>query len=200
VSIELSQLRLDGISWEPNPGMTYDEFAQAGRQLGHLTRACQFMLGDWANHGELLYGERFDQIADATGYSPGTLQGFALTAWRIPPERRVQSLDFTHHQVVAQIEDPELQDKLLARAAQEGLTVEKLKAEVRAFKTALPRPEPQSEALPDPQWSEPPGTIRAIEGLRAAMRALAAVAEAETIGAAWAQGAEVEVLIDGVVR
>jgi hypothetical protein len=32
------------------------------------------------------------------------------------------------------------------------------------------------------------------------MRALAAVAEAETIGAAWAQGAEVEVLIDGVVR
>jgi hypothetical protein len=201
VSTALDQLQFDAIAWQPDPGMSFEHYVEAGRALGRVTRACQFLLGDWVNHGELRFAEQFDQIASVTGYDDGTLRNFATVAGQIPPSRRHERLTFSHHQVVATIKDPDLQDQLLARAASERLTVDKLKAEVRAFRTALPKPEPQSEALPDPAWSEPPGVERAVEAVRSAIRALAAVSEAaEHVAAAWAPGADVEVIVDGVVR
>lgn len=202
MSTNLAQLQLDGIAWQPTPGMTFDEYVEAGRLLGKVNRACAFLLGDWVNHGEGVYGDRFDQIADVTGYDSGTLRNYASIAGQIPPQRRNDALSWSHHAAVAVIKDPELQDRLLQRAASERLTVDKLKTEVRAFRDALPKPTPQEDPLPEPSWSEPPGIERAVEAARSAIRALAAVAQADNeISAVWvSDGAhfDVYVTIDGV--
>ncbi len=201
---DLAQLQFDGIGWEPNPGMSFDEYVEAGRRLGKVNRACAFLLGDWVNHGEHAYGDRYEQAAIQTGYDYGTLRNYASIAGQIPLSRRNDALSFTHHAVVAAIKDTELQDKLLQRAASEHLTVEKLKSEVRAVKGALPRPAPQDETLPDPQWSEPEGYDRAVEQVRSALRALVAVTGAQSqVTAVWVSGdgsSDVFVEIDGVRR
>jgi hypothetical protein len=188
---------LPGIEWVAPPGQTFDEFTEIGRKLAQVNRAAGFLLGDWVNHGEQVYGERFAQAADATGYDPATLRNFASVAWQIPSARRREELTFGHHQAVIGIKDETRRDELLERAASDGMTVERLRTEAKAYRTAQ-EPSPIPVAEPPVQFSEPPGYERAVEQVRSAVRALASMTGAQRVTAVWLVDApnQVDVVVD----
>lgn len=156
------------LAWEPTPGMTFEEYVEAGRQLGAATRVCQFLIGDWANYGEQAYGDKYDQVADVTGYDYGTLRHFASTAARIEPCRRRHALTYGHHREVESLE-PDQQDELLERAERDQLTVLTVRNEVKAIRGTAAELNPQD-----------PGDLTPfVAKVRAALRNLADVAGAE---------------------
>lgn len=183
------------IAWEPTPHMTFDEFVEAGRQLGAATRVCQFLLGDWANHGEDAWGEKYDQVADVTGYDYGTLRHFASTAARVDPHRRRHALTYSHHAEVACLDAPQ-QDEVLHRAETDHLTVLAVRNEVKALRDPDPDPHPAGgEVDLSPHVAK----------VRAALRNLATAAgatEEATAVLICSEGendATVEVRVDGLI-
>ena len=99
------------------------------------TRA-MFLLGDALDFGEQAFGEQSAQAIDQTRavmrLAGKTLQNASWIARSIPPQnRKLDTLSFAHHEVVAKLE-PEEQAKFLNLAEAEGLTQADLKKQVKA--------------------------------------------------------------------
>lgn len=114
----------------------FEAWAGIGDMVASMTRGLAFIIGDWVNCGERLYGEKAAQIIDARKFSEKTVSNFRWLAASIPPEnRRTDVLTFSHHQVVAQL-PPVTQKEWLDKAAKGRgglpLTVAQLRAELAA--------------------------------------------------------------------
>jgi hypothetical protein len=72
--------------------------------------------------GERAYGETYSQALEESDYVLGTLQQAKFVASRIEPLRRLKEVSWGAHQEVATL-PPKQQDKLLAEAARDNLTV-----------------------------------------------------------------------------
>jgi hypothetical protein len=72
-------------------------------------------LGIGFNFGERTYGERYAQAVEATGYNLDTLRKFQWVTDQIPAERRIERLEFGHHDAVAALPPAEA-DKILKKA------------------------------------------------------------------------------------
>lgn len=118
-------------AWEPPDTMTFNEWAAAGQQLGVMGRAVQWWVGDWVNHGEQAFGEKYTQAIEDTGLPHATLSNYAWVAAHIPPSRRRETLSWSHHAETAALEPTEA-DRLLDQAETDGLSVHKLRTRVRA--------------------------------------------------------------------
>lgn len=90
-------------------------WAAYGRGLGALAAAFPFVLGDWLNYGERIYGETYAQAATETGLASGTLMNMRWVMDRVAPSRRRESLTFRAHSDVASME-PSEQDRWLDMA------------------------------------------------------------------------------------
>jgi hypothetical protein len=142
---------------------TFDEWRQA---FGDLTRAqgsIQWWLGDMLAVGEARYGERYAQAVEATGYAVQTLMHMVFVASHVAPERRRQSLSFTHHKEVASL-DPDEQEALLSEAEKREWRSRDMAEAVRTYKRALrsgddaPAETPAPNNLPAREDSEPSAT------------------------------------------
>lgn len=127
-----------------DPETRYETWEALGTMLGLLHRSACWLIGDWLAFGETAYGERYAQGAAATGLAEQTLMNYASVARRIPPERRLASVSFSAHALVAPLE-PREQAKWLKRAEKEDWSRRELDA---ALKGDLPPggdpPPPQS--------------------------------------------------------
>lgn len=120
--------------------LTFERWERLGGFLLTLERNAQWWVADWLRFGERQYGERYSQaVQTATGYAASTLANFCYVARAIPPSRRRERLDFSHHAAVASL-PPDEQDELLDRAEREHLPVRALYDEVRTRRGEVPIP------------------------------------------------------------
>lgn len=128
------------------PTMRLSEWAGVGVSIGAVGRASMWWIGDWINHGERLFGERYAQFLDDTGYASQTLLNAARVARLVAPDRRREELDWSHHEVVCGL-PPETQSQLLRDAVVgengQRLTIGALRARVRQI---LGKPAGQSRS------------------------------------------------------
>jgi hypothetical protein len=118
-------------AWAPPSDLRFEEWEQVGVMLGRIGRARRWWIGDWVNHGERAYGEKYTLAIDATGYEYQTVANCAYVAKAIEPSRRREGLSWSHHAEVAALE-PSEQEAWLDRAQAEGLTRNGLRKAIRA--------------------------------------------------------------------
>ena len=121
---------LTSTSLHLDPDTDYDHWAALGAMLGRLTHASCWLIGDWLDFGERVYGEKYAQAVEETGLAPQTLMNYASVARRIPPSRRRATLPYSSHAVVAALEPAE-QERLLALAEAEGWSRRELEQHVK---------------------------------------------------------------------
>jgi hypothetical protein len=116
------------------PGLEFDDWTVIGGQLRHHGEWSTFACGDWLNHGDEFFPEKFAQGAEALGRAPDTLMEWMRVARRFPHERRRPGLTWSHHHYLASVRDDAEQNRWLDIAERDGLSVPKLKAQLRSLR------------------------------------------------------------------
>lgn len=129
--------RRDVIKREPDGSMTYkratmtpvglvlpddltdDELVDIGEMLRGLENSVQWLLGDWLNRAERVWGRVYRDVPD---YSYQTLRDYAYVARNVELSIRNRQLSFAHHRLVAAL-NPIDQKAWLDYAAEENMTV-----------------------------------------------------------------------------
>lgn len=134
----LSLFDIPGCEFSPTSftlpdGLSFDHWERIGRQLQLADLAVQWWIGDWLNYGESRYGEKYAQAIDEFGRKKQTLMNYAYVAKAIEPSRRREIVDFSTHAEIASLK-PADQEKVLAKAAKEHLSVKRTRREVEKIK------------------------------------------------------------------
>lgn len=129
-------------TWQPLGDMSFEQWQAAGAQLQQMGRAVNFWLGDWITYGESRYGEKYAQAVEVTGLEHQTLMNMVSVAKRVDPERRRDTLSWSHHAEVASL-PPAQQEEWLDRAEQEGMTVARLRSRLQGTSKDAPDPDQQ---------------------------------------------------------
>lgn len=74
-----------------------------GKVLERLEGAIQWLIGDWVLQAEYKWGEKYDVVAQKTGYSPATLKDYVYVARNVKMSVRTDKLSFGHHKRVADL-------------------------------------------------------------------------------------------------
>ena len=141
-------------SWTPRTDLTFEQWADAGRDLLRMGRAVNWWLGDWILYGERRYGEMYADAIDLTGLEYGTLANIVRVARHVESSRRREQLSWSHHVEVAAL-SPAEQDEWLRRADQDGLTVARLRA--RLSSSSVPE---TAAGLVEPEPPVPTHAVR----------------------------------------
>lgn len=137
---------ITSVGWLPKDGIDLAEWQAQGRWLGSIGRCSQWWLGDWVRFGTARYGEKYQLAAEITGYEEHSLRNMAYVASRFSEvSRRRDDLSFSHHAELAPLPPPE-QDRWLARARGERLSVSALRRRLRQERAASePTEKPSAE-------------------------------------------------------
>lgn len=82
----------------------YEDWIDLMKTLVRLETAFQFAIGDALIYGEAQYGEKYSQAMDATGLSYQSLANMVWVSKHVPIVNRVSDLSWTHHRVIASID------------------------------------------------------------------------------------------------
>ncbi len=132
-----ADVEISETAWAPAGAMTFEQWADAGRQLQRMGRAVNWWLGDWILYGEQHYGEMYDQAIDLTGLEYETLKNVVWVARHVDRSRRRDSLSWSHHYEVAAL-DAVGQEQWLDAAERDGMTRNRLRARIQAAPAAEP--------------------------------------------------------------
>lgn len=119
------------------PDISYENYELVGAFIGRIHDASNWWLGCWLNQGEMLFGDKIYQAAEATHRSPQTLRNVASVVNRVPDTRRHKELSFSAHAEVAALEPPD-QERWLQTCESERLTTMELRARIRAERNGTP--------------------------------------------------------------
>jgi hypothetical protein len=111
--------------------LTYEAWADVGRQLSAVATSSAWCLGDWLIHGRRAYEGRYREAVKRTGLDYQTLRNYAWVARRFELSRRRDTLSFGHHAEVAALPEAE-QDFWLRKADYLGWSTGQLRREVRS--------------------------------------------------------------------
>lgn len=180
---------------------TFAEWAAYGQVLWDMRSAIQWAIADWIQYGEHAYGEKYAQAMTETKISYRTLANYVWVATKFPISRRRENLSFSHHQEVAAVSNPAIQDEILDRAATEKLGRDEVRELAKPHKPARParvqRHTPQS--VPAAQQTNIPihcgnALVFNVSGERATLR-IDNQALLDTLKEAWASDTPVMVMI-----
>jgi hypothetical protein len=111
--------------------LSFDRWADIGKQLSDISTSSAWCLGDWLAYGMEFFTGRYRRVIEQTGLEYQTLRNYAWVARRFPLSRRRINLSFGHHAEVVALSDPE-QDYWLRKAEEVKWSVKQLRREVRA--------------------------------------------------------------------
>lgn len=99
-------------------------------------QSLQFVIGDFLNYADGVFGEEASQLISESGWTESTQKVYQWVASKVPPQYRRSELTFLHHQIIAKLNTPEEQKLWLDRAV-EGIdgrrwTVAELKKAMNA--------------------------------------------------------------------
>lgn len=130
---------------------TFAEWAAYGQTLWDMRSAIQWAIADWIAYGEHAYGDKYTQAMEETKISYRTLANYVWVATKFPVSRRRENLSFAHHQELAAVIDPAIQDEILDRAATEKLGRDTVRELAKPFKPVRPeRIQPHKPVTPLP--------------------------------------------------
>ena len=112
--------------------LSFEEWSDIGDKVVPLAKSIGFVVGDWINYGEIRYGEKYVEALRDTKMTLETLKQFSYVARNIEKCRRLHVLDWSHHQAVAKIKDPEEQARWLSVAEKERMSVRRLRKSISA--------------------------------------------------------------------
>ena len=130
---ELELAKIQHISLDLREDLEYEEWVEIGEALTNQAKHIMWWLGDWWNYGDRKYGELASQALDF-GIPYSTFSNAAYVSNKIPLERRVPELSWTHHFEVAYLEDDKSIDKFLLDAVKNEYSVRELRSNVKKFK------------------------------------------------------------------
>jgi hypothetical protein len=113
--------------------MSYDEWASVGKHLQKAAGSINWWLGDWLAFGESHYGESYTQAVETTGLTAGHLSVCKWVSQRYQPYERNKFVSWSHHRIVAHLENPDIRDQFLQKAALEKWSAATLTKEVKAY-------------------------------------------------------------------
>lgn len=116
---------------------TLAEYTEAGEFIDWTLKGSPWWKADWLAYGETRtdWRERLAQAVSMTGLAEKTLLNMKAVAEQVPPSRRREDVSFGVHAIVAPLH-PKEQVQFLEEAATERLTVNEVKARVRARRRA----------------------------------------------------------------
>ena len=92
---------INSLGWTAPKNLSYDNWLDMAPAWGALHKGSKFGLGDWLNHGETRYGEKYAQGEAMTGISPDLLMTYTYVSRSVPIKLRNQTLSWWHHKLVA---------------------------------------------------------------------------------------------------
>lgn len=107
----------------------FDEWMDLMQTLTRMETAFQFAIGDALIWGEARYGERYSQAMEATGLTYQALANMVWVARKVPIQNRLDGLSWTHHRVVASVDQSD-QPPLLSMALAQGLSASGLQEHI----------------------------------------------------------------------
>lgn len=143
----------------------YEEWIDLMKTLVRLETAFQFAIGDALIYGETQYGEKYSQAMDATGLSYQSLANMVWVSKHVPIPNRVSDLSWTHHRVIASVEQQD-QRPMLEWARDKKLSA----ADLHQHISGKPPRRKEHIALPEGVSEEQAGVVleRYAEALRLA--------------------------------
>jgi hypothetical protein len=124
------QVRMSGVALHIPDGLSFEDWAQAGRQLSNIVDSSAWWLGDWLVFGKTHYSDCYQLAIQRAGLRYQTLRNYAWVARRFPIDRRRAKLTFQHHAEIASLPVDE-QDRLLDQAEREMWTTKQLRVAIR---------------------------------------------------------------------
>jgi hypothetical protein len=112
------------------PGLTFDDWEQAGQHIARVIDSSAWCLGDWLVYGQDQYNDRYRRAVDVAGLDYQTLRNYAWVTRRFELSRRRARLSLQHHAEVASLPVAE-QDHWLDQAEQHGWSRNQLRRAVR---------------------------------------------------------------------
>lgn len=105
----------------------YEVWYLAGQTLAEYQRESDLTFmwswGDWIAFGSYAYGEKYSQALSVTGKALSTLTNYKWASSKIPRELRgLPGLAQRHYIEASKVKDPELKQKLLTKASEDGWT------------------------------------------------------------------------------
>lgn len=114
--------------------LPFTDWEHVGEHLKSLAHNIQWQWGDWLNHGESRYGEKYKLAVERFGLNLNTAQQYARVARAFPSCNRLQ-LSWTHHHAAAGVDDDAERQQLLITAMGDGWSVSRLKQEIKSCDT-----------------------------------------------------------------
>ncbi len=81
-------------------------------------QSLQFVIGDFLNYAEGVFGEQASQLISENGWTESTQKVYQWVASKVPPALRRSELTFGHHQIIAKLNTAEEQKLWLDRAVE----------------------------------------------------------------------------------
>lgn len=128
-SIVIGPWRLSATGIVPVGPIAPDDIERFTKFLEQMRKASQWWLADHALNFAGQHGEKWDVLAQQTGYSQKTIANLAYVAKSIEISRRRENLSFSVHAEVA-AQPPDLQTLYLDMAERERLTSRTLRARI----------------------------------------------------------------------
>lgn len=116
--------------------LTDDELVDIGEMLRGMENSIQWLLGDWLNRAERVWGRVYRDVPD---YSYQTLRDYAYVARNVELSIRNRQLSFAHHRLVAAL-PPEYQKQWLDYAAEENMSVGQMRIAMKGKSDADNKP------------------------------------------------------------
>jgi hypothetical protein len=124
------QVRMSGVGLHIPAGLSFEDWARAGRQLSRIVDSSAWWLGDWLVFGKTNYSDCYQLAIQRAGLRYQTLRNYAWVARRFPMSRRRAKLTFQHHAEIASLPVEE-QNRLLDQAEREMWTTKQLRLAIR---------------------------------------------------------------------
>lgn len=103
-----------------------------------------FMIGDVLNNGAVKWGEKYKEALDRTNRKLSTLKGYAEASRRIPIDKRVAALSFSHHREVLRLPDEKM-EKLLTDLEKESEKKDGKIPQVRELRVTIEKMKPRKK-------------------------------------------------------
>lgn len=110
--------------------VTPDELLDVGRVIHGLQSSIQWIVGDFMNSVNRVWGESYQQVAAELGYEVKTVKEWAHICRKV--SIRMDKLTFGHHQIVASY-SPEIQQHWLQWAATSGASISALRQAIKEW-------------------------------------------------------------------
>lgn len=125
-SIEYKRFRLTRIGLILPEDTTQEEWQDVGTLVKNIESSVSWLVADWAGFANLVWGYSYEDIGAHFGYEPETLMSYVSIARAIPTLIRNQGLSFSHHRLVANL-DEDNQRFWLSQALANGWTIKQMK-------------------------------------------------------------------------